>query len=94
MDIDKIYIDKKAFKEKIRETTPELKKFTKEEIKEIRLNLLCTQKMFADILGITKSALEKWETGTTYPNGSASRLLALIKNKGFKFIIEDLKEMG
>jgi len=64
------------------------------EVKEIRESINCSQSLFADVLGVSKKTVENWESGKNIPNGSAQRLLALIKNKKLKFITEDLPKIG
>lgn len=86
--------NKKKIRTYIREITPKVRHFNKDEIKELRLSLLCTQVMFANMLGVQPNTIEKWESGVTKPNGTALRLLALIKNKQDIFLEEDLKAMG
>lgn len=78
----------------IRANIPELTSFDGNEIKEIRKSIECTQAMFAEIFGVTKTTIEYWESGKNKPNGSAQRLLALIKKKRNKFIEEDLEYIG
>jgi len=86
--------NKKKMRNYIREITPKIRKFNKDEIKELRLSLLCTQVMFANMLGVQPNTVEKWESGITKPSGTALRILALIKNKQKIFLEEDLKVMG
>lgn len=53
--------------------------FNCEEIKLIRQSLEMTQRSFASLLGVSNKTVEAWETGTNRPNGSARRLLELLK---------------
>ena len=86
--------NKKKMRTYIREITPKVREFNKDEIKELRLSLMCTQVMFANMLGVQPNTIEKWESGVTKPSGTALRILALIKNKKELFLEEDLKVMG
>jgi putative transcriptional regulator len=85
---------KKILRSQIRSNIPEITKFKGNEIKEIRLSINCTQKMFSKIMGVSVSTVEYWESGKNIPNGSAQRLLSLIKVKKEKFIEEDLMKLN
>jgi putative transcriptional regulator len=50
--------------------------------------------MFSKIMGVSVSTVEYWESGKNIPNGSAQRLLSLIKVKKEKFIEEDLMKLN
>ena len=50
----------------------------KDEIKEIRLKLNMTQKLFAAALGVSVKTVEAWESGTNTPIGIANRMLELL----------------
>jgi putative transcriptional regulator len=91
LEYEKGNLNLKAY---IKLNVPELAKFSAEEIKNIRLDLKCTQNMFAKILGVSKSTIEYWEAGKSSPAGSSSRMLALLKNKKETFIKDDLKLIG
>ena len=53
--------------------------FTPAEIKGIRQTLELSQSMLADILGVHKRAVEAWEIGRKTPNGSARRLMTILR---------------
>jgi putative transcriptional regulator len=78
----------KKLRTQIRNSIPDITSFEGEEIKNIRLSINCTQEMFAQIMGVTISTVEYWEAGKNKPNGSAQRLLAIIKNRKELFIKE------
>jgi putative transcriptional regulator len=78
----------------IRTNIPALPHIQGEEVKRIRESLDCSQAIFADILGVSKKTVEYWESGKNIPNGSAQRLLALMKNKNVDFIKDDLQKLG
>ncbi len=84
----------KRLRNLIRTNIPELPHIKGKEIKEIRESIDCSQALFAEILGVSKNTVEYWESGKNVPNGSAQRLLALIKNKKVDFIKEDLQKIG
>lgn len=78
----------------IRTNIPELPNIRGEEVKKIRESIDCSQSIFAELLGVSKKTVEYWESGKNVPNGSAQRLLALLKNKKENFIKEDLTKIG
>lgn len=78
----------------IRSNIPALPNIQGAEIKKIRESIDCSQSMFAEILGVSKKTVEYWESGKNIPNGSAQRLLALMKNKRSDFLKEDLPKIG
>ncbi|MGM0495711.1 MAG: helix-turn-helix domain-containing protein, partial [Bacillota bacterium] len=51
-----------------------------EFVKKLRGNLDLTQKVFGNVLGVTKKTIEKWEQGANPIKGPAARLLYLIDN--------------
>lgn len=55
-----------------------VKDVTKYEIKSLREELNLSQNDFAAVIGVSKKAVESWETGTKRPNGAARRLIELI----------------
>jgi putative transcriptional regulator len=85
---------RKVLKGYVKKNIPKIKTFSNEEIKTLRNDINCTQEMFANILGVTKKTIEAWEHGSSKPNGSALRLLALIDKKKNDFFENDLKLIG
>ena len=55
--------------------------YSKEKIKELRQKNNFTQKTFANVLGVTTKAVEKWEAGERKPTGTAKRLFQLIEKE-------------
>jgi len=49
-----------------------------EMIKAVRRDLDVTQRTFASYLSVSTRTVESWETGKSFPNRSASRLIELI----------------
>ena len=67
-------------------TIKEIRTYTPEEIKEIRLKANMTQNVFASCIGVTKKAVEAWECGRTSPDGAARRTIGLLAdNPHFAF---------
>ncbi len=56
-----------------------VKDYSKEDIKRIRTANHFTQRIFADLIGVSQKTVEAWETGTNRPNGSALRVMQLIE---------------
>ena len=57
--------------------------YSSDQIRKIRMEAMMTQRVFADILGVSVKTVEAWERGRTHPTGPACRLI--------KFIEEDEK---
>lgn len=63
-------------------TAPEVipvKEYSKDDIKRLRTERRITQKVFAEIIGVSQKTVEAWETGTNRPTGSVFRLMQLIE---------------
>lgn len=54
--------------------------YTKEDIKQIRIEMGLTQALFAGVVGVSKKTVEAWESGRNKPDGSSSRILQVIAN--------------
>lgn len=48
------------------------------EIKQIRTKLDLSQSAFSNIIGVSKKAVEAWESGKNIPKGPAQRMLELL----------------
>lgn len=57
-----------------------IKNYTKDDIRTIRINTGMTQSTFAEYMGVTKKAVEAWESGRTHPTGPACRLLSILES--------------
>lgn len=66
---------------------PEIKKYTPEQIKEIRLKNKASQAVFASYLNISPSTVQKWENGDKKPSGSSLKLLNVIDKKGIEILV-------
>lgn len=61
-----------------------VKKYSAEEVKNIRKSTGMSQKLFAEYMGVSDKTVEAWEAGTNCPSGSSSRILSMIEsNKSF-----------
>jgi len=56
-----------------------LKKYSKEEIKRIRVRHNLTQRTFADCFGVSQKTVESWERGDNTPSGSSIRLFQILE---------------
>ena len=56
-----------------------LNRYSKEEIKSIRLKHNLTMQTFADCLGVSRKTVESWERGDNTPSGSSIRLFELLE---------------
>lgn len=56
-----------------------VKKYSGDEVKQIRKKLGLTQKLFAGYMGVSPKAIEAWAAGTNIPAGAASRLLNMME---------------
>ncbi|MDO8271133.1 MAG: DNA-binding transcriptional regulator [Gammaproteobacteria bacterium] len=61
---------------------PPVKKYTPEQIKELRTLNKASQGVFAAYLNTSKSTIQKWEQGQKKPNGPSLKLLNLVAAKG------------
>lgn len=74
--------DKTKARLRVREVPPKIrpvKKYTKDNIKSIRINLNLSQRAFADVLGVSKKIVEAWEIGVNSPSGSSSRIIEFLE---------------
>lgn len=60
-------------------TVQEVKSFSPDEIRQIRLDADMTQSTFAACIGVTKKAVEAWEGGRSKPDGAARRTIGLLQ---------------
>ena len=51
--------------------------YSGQKIKDIRLKLKLTQKIFAYVMGVSIKTVEAWESGKNIPNGTAQRMLEI-----------------
>ena len=56
-----------------------VKEYTNTDIKKFRTERQMTQKIFAEVIGVSQKTVEAWETGTNKPVGAVFRLLQLIE---------------
>lgn len=56
-------------------------------IKRLRSRNKVSQPRFAQILNISESTVQKWETGAKKPSGAALKLLSLVEKHGLKILV-------
>jgi putative transcriptional regulator len=61
---------------------PEAKVLSAREIKRIRERVRVSQGVFAALLNVNTSTVQKWEQGKVKPQSAALRLLNVIDSKG------------
>ncbi len=65
----------------------EVKAFQPKVIKQLRAKEHLSQAVFAAVLNISTSTIQKWETGEKKPSGPSLKLLSKLKNKGIEALI-------
>ncbi len=61
---------------------PALPNYRGSEIKAIRIRYQLTQKLFAELLGVSPKTIEAWEAGKNIPQGPAQRFLSVLDQDG------------
>lgn len=80
-------IDRRRMKEYEALKNLSVEKISPENIKTLREKEQVSQAVFAEILNISVSTVQKWETGEKKPSGSSLKLLDLIKKKGLGVVL-------
>ncbi len=57
-----------------------------DDIRQIRRQTLMSQAVFAAILNVSVSTVQKWEAGEKRPAGASLKLLNLVKRKGIEIL--------
>ncbi|HEY1645536.1 MAG TPA: helix-turn-helix domain-containing protein [Candidatus Saccharimonadales bacterium] len=61
---------------------PEIKELTPAEIRRLREESKLSRGVWAKILNVGVTTAQKWESGTTHPDGAALKLLNLVDERG------------
>lgn len=61
---------------------PEVGVFSAKKIRQIRESVRASQGVFAALLNVNPSTVQKWEQGKVRPQSAALRLLSIINSKG------------
>lgn len=75
-------ISKATMREFDRMCLAPIKAFEPREIARIRKEAAVSQPIFAAYLNVAKSTVSQWERGEKKPDGTASKLLDLVRRKG------------
>lgn len=65
---------------------PKPPKFSSKRITRIRKKLNCSQKVFADIVGVTSDTISRWERGERDPDKPVCRFLKVLERDGLSAI--------
>ena len=63
---------------------PEIKQYTAEEIKHIRMKNKVSQPVFAAYLNASTSTVRQWEQAKKQPRGTALKLINIIEKQGIE----------
>jgi len=63
---------------------PQVKEYSPEQIKQIRIINKASQSVFALYLNTSASTVQKWEQGKKRPNGPSRKLLNIVERKGLE----------
>ena len=66
---------------------PPIEPLEPQQIKRIREALRVSQAVFAALLNISLSTVQKWEIGQKKPTGTALKLLHLVQKRGLEVIV-------
>jgi len=79
-------MDKTTLREFDRLCLPPIEPLQPEQIKQIREAANVSQSVFAALLNISVSTVQKWEVGQKRPTGIALKLLHLVQEKGLEIV--------
>lgn len=77
-------IDKRHMRELDVLIQAEVKPLKSSQIKSMREGLRLSQAVFASLLNISPSTVQKWEAGQKSPSGPSLKLLNLVKARGLE----------
>jgi putative transcriptional regulator len=66
---------------------PPVKKYSPEQIKQIRVKSNTSQAVFAAYLNTNPSTIQRWENGKIKPKGTSLKLLNLVEQKGLDILV-------
>lgn len=75
--LDKVTIDKLELL-----ALPEIKELTPVQIRELRERYKLSRAAWAKVLNVGTTTVQKWETGSTKPEGAAVKLLNIVNTQG------------
>lgn len=65
--------------------------YSPDGIREIRESFGISQAVFAILMNVSVSTLQKWEQGQKVPSAPAYKLLDIVKNNGLSILIKENK---
>lgn len=80
--VDKITMDKLEAL-----TLPEIRELTPAQIRSLREKSNLSRSVWAKILNVGVTTAQKWESGTTRPDGAALKLLSLVREHGVAVLL-------
>lgn len=80
-------MDKVTLREFDRLCLPPIEPLKPDEIKQIREKSHVSQAVFAAVLNISPSTVQKWEIGQKRPTGTALKLLHLVQKRGLDSMV-------
>lgn len=66
---------------------PEIHKMTPEQIRALREETHLSRAVWAKVLNVGVTTAQKWEAGSTKPDGAALKLLNLVKSQGVSSLL-------
>ena len=79
-------LDQLTLREFDRLCLPPVEPLAPEQIKHIRESTRVSQAVFARLLNISLSTVQKWEIGQKKPTGTALKLLHLVQKRGLEVV--------
>ena len=79
-------IDKHTLKDLNALCLPPVREFSAKQIRAIRSQTKMSQAVFAAVLNISVSTVQKWEIGEKRPSGPSLKLLNVIERKGVEVL--------
>lgn len=75
--LDKVTMDKLELL-----ALPEIKELTPAQIRELRERSKLSRAVWAKVLNVGTTTVQKWEAGSTRPEGAAVKLLNIVNTQG------------
>jgi putative transcriptional regulator len=66
---------------------PEVRELTPVQIRQLRERSNLSRSVWAKILNVGVTTAQKWESGTTHPDGAALKLLNLVQERGVSTLL-------
>src|ERR1035437_2256618 len=80
--VDKVTMDKLEML-----ALPEIRELTPAQIRQLRERSNLSRSVWAKILNVGVTTAQKWESGTTHPDGAALKLLNLVQERGVSALL-------